>query len=84
MIIFNAQQVLGSRGTKNGKWTTLTFANRLERRQTLRRNGEHITFLRLVAPNLQWRHARLFAGNGAQLEDGAHAAGVRQLGQRVG
>src|SRR5581483_12518970 len=44
---------------------------------------QHVALLRLVAPDLHRRHARLVVGDGAQLEPAAAAAAVEQLRHRV-
>ena len=46
-------------------------------------DGQHVALLRLVAPQLERRHAGLVVGNRAQLEVTAATAVVDQLGQGV-
>ena len=49
-----------------------------------RRNGQHIAFLRLIAPDAERRHAGFGVGDGAELQRRAAAAGMNQFGQGVG
>ena len=58
------------------------LANAAEPLQIRRRNGQHVALLRLVAPDLARAHARLFAGNRAQVEGRAQCR-ARALAQVV-
>ena len=66
------------------KRTTLAFADGTEAFELASVDGEHVTFLRLVAPDLAWRHPGLLARDGAQIETCPFAAAVNKLRQRVG
>ena len=70
--------------TNDRKWAALALANGLEALEISRTNGQHITFLRLVAPDLMRRHARFIVGNGAQIEDTATPSVIHQLWEGVG
>jgi hypothetical protein len=67
----------------HGERTALALADRTKRRQIPRRDREHVALLRLVAPNLARRHARLFRRNRTQIDDRADAAAMQQFGQRI-
>ncbi len=63
--------------------TALARAGGGETRQILRRDRQHVALLRLVAPQLHRRHARVGAGDGAQIELAAAVAVRHQLGQGI-
>ena len=75
--------VVGSR-SDHGKRAALAFANGAESIQIFFQNRQYITFLRLVAPDLQRRQAVFFQRHGAQFEDGASPRIVDQFGEGVG
>ena len=50
----------------------------------IRADDEHVTLLRLVAPQLQWRHARLIIGNRAQVDPCAAPTVRDRLRHRIG
>ena len=58
-------------------------AQLIKQRQLLRRDRQHITFLRFVTPDLQRAHARLIAEDIAQLEFTAASAVADQFRHRV-
>ena len=68
----------------HGAGTALALAQGLEFLQALGRDGQHVAFLGLVAPDLHRRHAGLVVGEGTQFEAPAPATVVHQLGQGVG
>ncbi len=67
----------------HGERAALALAQRAEFLEPLRRNRQHVTLLRLVAPDLLRRHAGLVQRNLAQLEARTLAAAVHQLRQRI-
>ena len=69
--------------THHRERTTLARTQRLEQRQAVRRNRQHIALLRLVTPDLARRHARLFALRRTQIDARTPATGMRQLRQRI-
>ena len=71
------------RFTEHGKQRPLTLADGLEQRQAARLDGQHIAFLCLIAPNLDWCHARLQAGDGTQVQRCTQLVIVDQLRHRV-
>ena len=70
--------------TDNGNRAALTLADVLELRQVLWVHGDNIAFLRLVTPNLQWRHLTLGIRDIAQIKYTAAAAILDQFRKRVG
>ena len=78
------QPAVGCRLAEDSEGATLATAKVGETAKFFGRDRQHVAFLRLVAPDLLGRHARLVVGDLAQLEYGAAAAIVHQLGQRVG
>ena len=62
----------------------LALAEGLELLQRLGRDGQHVAFLALVAPDFLGRQAGLFQRHGAQVEARAAAGVVGQLGEGVG
>ena len=68
----------------HGEGAALAPAQRLERVEPVGGDGQHVALLRLVAPDLERRHAGLVVRDLAQLEARAAPAVVDQLGQRVG
>src|SRR5690606_29669248 len=62
----------------------LTRTQRLELRQVLGTDRQHVALLRLVAPDFQRRHLRLGIENVTQRETPAATPILDQLGQRVG
>ncbi len=68
---------------EHGVRAALARAQRREGRQALRRDRQHVAFLRFVAPQLQRRQAGLRRRDVAQREARAAPAVVHQLGQRV-
>ena len=78
------QVLLFSRFTHYGKRATLTFADGLEALEVDGADGQHVTFLRFVAPDFVRGHARLVVGHVAQLEAATTATVVDQLREGVG
>ncbi|MNN96633.1 hypothetical protein D3C81_2156600 [compost metagenome] len=62
----------------------LTLAQGLEQGQLVLGDRQHVALLGFVAPDLQRAHARLVAGDGAQVEAAAPIAVVHQLRHGVG
>ena len=81
-----AQHQLRVRGgfSEYGTGAALAFAQGLEFLQVAAVDSQHITLLGLVAPHLQWRHARVITGNRTQLKTAATAAVIDQFRQRIG
>ena len=75
--------VIGSRAD-HGKRAALAFANGAESVQIFFQNRQYITFLRLVAPDLQRRQAMLLQRHIAQLKYRAAPGIVDQFGESVG
>ena len=84
MAVGQRQAVVVGGHADHGEGATLAFAEGFELGQAARRNGQHVTLLRLVAPDFGRRHARLFDVHVAQFEAGAATGAVREFGQRVG
>ncbi len=61
----------------------LSSTDRRKRLNRLRRNGEHITLLRLVAPELHRGHAGLVVRHGAQRDARAAMTLIDDLGNGV-
>src|SRR5437879_13876696 len=55
------------------------FAQSTEAIERIGTNGEHVAFLRLVAPDLARRHSRLLRGDPAQIENRAGTAAMNEL-----
>src|SRR6185503_10604662 len=62
----------------------LALADGAEALQIARRDRKDVALLRLVAPDLERRHARLLVRNPAQVEAAAAVRRMHQLRQRVG
>ncbi len=75
MGVAHDQALLGGGGADHREGRTLTLTDALEQLQLLGRDGEHVTFLRFVAPDLHRRHAGLVVRHCAQFEAPA-ASGV--------
>ena len=82
--IVHHQTVVAHRMSEHGERAAFALAHRLEFRESLCRDRQHVTLLRLVAPDLHRRHAALFGRHTAQFETRALAAAVHQFRQRVG
>jgi hypothetical protein len=78
-----SRSVIGG-NAKHGEGTAFALAQGTELVQPLRRNGQYVAFLRFVAPDLARAHARLFAGNRAQVEGCAATGIVREFRHGVG
>ena len=76
--------LIRGRGPDDGIRTALARTDRLELLQLLGCDGQDIALLRLVAPDLHRRHARIGVGYGAQIETSAASGIMDQLGQGVG
>ena len=59
------------------------FAQGAEFGQMLRRDAEHVAFLRFVAPQLHRRQRRIIAGHFAQIDDATLVGIVQQFGDGV-
>ena len=81
--VLDAQLTVVGGVAHDGERAALTRAQRLELGEALGREREHVALLRLVAPQLERRHAGLVARHGAQVEGRAAVAVVDELGQRV-
>ena len=64
--------------------TAFAAAHGFEFFQAVRADGQHVAFLRLVAPDFHRRHGRVRTGYLTQLEAAAPAAVVQQFRQGVG
>ena len=84
MGIFEDEFFFGRGFADDGERAALAFAERLERGEASRGDGEDVALLGFVAPNLEWRQARLGVGDSAELEFAAAAAVVDEFGQGVG
>ena len=67
----------------HGERAALALRRSLELVEPVGTDREHVALLRLVAPDLAWRHARLFARHRAQIDRRAPPAAVRELRQCV-
>ena len=65
----------GSRFAHHGEGATFAFADIFEKRELRGGNREDVAFLRFIAPDFEWRHARLVVRDGSQLKVTA-AAGI--------
>ena len=83
-LVMHDQPVVGNRMAQHRKRTAFACTNFLKCGQTLRCNGQHISFLRFVTPDLHRRHAALFRRHFAQLQSCAAASAMHQLRQRIG
>ena len=83
-VVAHAQLFFGSGGAQHGKRAALTLAQRGKDRQIVRMNGQHITFLRFIAPDLHRRHAGFFQRHRAQVDHPATVRAMNQLGQGIG
>ena len=68
----------------DGEGAALAFAEFRKRREMRGGDGEDVTLLRFVAPNLERGHAGLVVGEGAELEFSAASAVVDEFGEGVG
>ena len=68
------QPAVARRAPDDRERTALALADRAKTLEVAGRDREHVALLRLVAPDLQRRHAGLFAGNRAQVEAAAAPA----------
>ena len=84
MGVGHGQMAVASRFADDGERAALALAHGLEFGDAVRRNGQHVAFLRFVGPDFGRRHARLFGRHLAQIEHGADAARVGQFRQGVG
>ena len=84
MGVGHGQMAVAGRFADHGERAALALAHRLEFGDAVRRNGQHVAFLRFVRPDFSRRHARLFGRHLAQIEHGADAARVGQFRQGVG
>ena len=66
-------------GTNHRKRATLTLTQCGKTFDIFGGNGQYITFLRFITPQLGWAHARIFALNGTQLEAGTDTPRVSQF-----
>ena len=83
VVLYHQLPVVGGH-TEHRKRAALAFAQRTEFVEALGGDRQHITLLRLVAPDLARRHARFFGGNGTQVEMRAAARAMRQFRHGVG
>ena len=84
MFVGDHQGAISGGVAEYGEGAALALAQSLEVAELIRRHGQHVTLLGLVAPNFEGRHARLVVRDLAQLEAGASAAVMHQFGQGVG
>ena len=66
------------------KRTAFALAQRRKQGQRLRRDGQHVALLTLVAPDLFGRHAGLFERHGAQVKTRATRGVIGEFGKGVG
>src|SRR5215831_19593049 len=66
--VIDDELALRIRAPHHRERAALALAHRAKVIQSLQWNREHVALLRLVAPDLARRHARLFGGNRAQIE----------------
>ncbi len=83
MAVAEQQSPVGGRRADNGEGAAFAPADRRELVEPRRWEGQDVAFLRLVAPDLGRRHARLLDRHGAQLEVRAAAGAVGEFRQRV-
>ncbi len=84
MPVMQAQHLFFGGLADDGIGTALALAQGLELLQPPGVDRQYIALLRLVAPDLHRRHARVVTGHLAQLEAPAATAIVHQLGQGIG
>src|SRR6478609_540652 len=75
--------MIGGGAADDGERAALALADRAKRCEVGWRDREHVTLLRLVAPDFARRHAGFLGRDRAKLDRAANAAAVDQLGQRV-
>ena len=83
-IVAYFQMAVVGRRADYGKRAAFAFADGAEGLQIFFQDGQHITFLRFVAPNLQWAEAVFFQRHFAQLEYRAASGIVDEFGEGVG
>jgi hypothetical protein len=84
VIILHRQMAVIGGHAKHRKRAALALAHAAEFRQAFRCNGQHVTLLRLVAPDFTRAHARFLTGQGAQVESRAAAGIVSEFGHGIG
>ena len=84
VVVLDRELPVAGGDAEHGERTALAFAQGAEFFQALRCDGQHVALLRFVAPDLARAHARLFAGDRAQVEGRAAAGVVGELGHGVG
>ena len=84
MTVGDNQPIVRRRHADHCERATLARAHGLELRQTARRNGQHVAFLRFVAPDLGRRHAGFLGFHVAQFETRPAATAVGQFRQGIG
>ncbi len=84
VIIRESEMLLFGGGTDDGIGCTLALAQGLEQRQLVLGDGQYVTLLGFVAPDLQRAHARLVIRDGTQIETAPAIAVAHQLRHGVG
>ncbi len=84
MAVGDGQLWLFGRLADNRERAALTFADSLETLEIGGTDGQHVTLLGLVAPDLVRGHARLVVGHVAQFEAATAATVVDQLREGIG
>ena len=84
VFVMHCQMAVAGRPAQRGEGAAFPFAQGGKFIETLRRDGQHIAFLRLVRPDFARRHARFLGGHGAKLEARPAACVVGQFRQGVG
>ena len=83
-IVAYFQMTVVGRRADYGKRATFAFADGAEGVQIFFQNGQYITLLRFVTPNLQWVEAVFFQRHFTQLEYRAATGIVDEFGEGVG
>ena len=81
--VFEHQRALVARHAHDRVRAALAHGHRVEQRQASGVERDHVALLALVAPDLLGREAGFFERHLAQVERGALAGAVHQLGERV-
>ena len=81
--IVHLQDAVIGRAADDRIGAAFAAAQRLEGRDPRRRDGQHVAFLGLVAPDFQRRHARLVVRHRAQVDPAAAMAVRHRLRHRV-
>ena len=84
MAVAHGEMVRFGRFADHGVGAAFAGTQRIEGVELFRRDRQHVTLLRFVAPDFQRAHARFDVGHRAQIEQAAAPAVLDQLRQGIG